>query len=203
MAGRDTLGLMPTGGGKSICFQVPVMAMEGLCIVITPLVALMKDQVSQLRMRGIKAAFAHDKKVVVEKAVVGKECECAVMGNSTPFASTVAEIVTASDFYDYEAKYQSDDCQFYMPARISDQMIEKVREQAVKAYRALECTGLTRVDFFVCDDGDIILNEPNTLPGFTAISMYPQLMKHSGIGGNALVEELIKLAFERAQVSYE
>lgn len=152
---------------------------------------------------GIKAAFAHDKKVVVEKAVVGRECECAVMGNSTPFASTVAEIVTASDFYDYEAKYQSDDCQFYMPARISEELIEKVRAQAVKAYRALECTGLTRVDFFVCDNGDIILNEPNTLPGFTAISMYPQLMKHSGIEGNALVEELIRLAFERAQVSYE
>lgn len=152
---------------------------------------------------GIKAAFSHDKKVVVEKAVVGRECECAVLGNDEPFASTVAEIVTSSDFYDYDAKYKSDDCEFYLPARISDEKINEVRELAVKAYRALECQGLARVDFFVCENGDIFLNEPNTLPGFTSISMYPQLMKNSGIETAELVERLIRLAFERADISYE
>lgn len=132
-----------------------------------------------------------------EETIVGKEVECAVLGNDEPFASTVGEITPASEFYDFDAKYNDANSLLFIPARIDNEIIEKIRETAVRAYRAIGCMGLSRVDFFVTADNRIMLNEINTLPGFTSISMYPKLMEKSGIDGTQLVEKLIELAFER------
>ena len=147
--------------------------------------------------KAIETAAKEDSRILFEETIVGKEVECAVMGNDEPFASTVGEIAPASEFYDYDAKYNNENSLLFIPARISEEMIEKVRKTAVKAYRAIGCTGLSRVDFFVTKDGRVLLNEINTLPGFTSISMYPKLMVQSGIDGKELVEKLIDLAFER------
>ncbi|MGN0601833.1 MAG: D-alanine--D-alanine ligase family protein [Oscillospiraceae bacterium] len=152
---------------------------------------------------GIKTAFSHDKKVIVEQNITGIECEVAVMGNSKPFASTVGEIQAANDFYDYEAKYENADSKTIIPARFSEDTIQAIRETAVKAYKAMGCCGLARVDFFLCEGDKIILNEINTLPGHTPISMYPQLMAYEGISFEEQEDKLIKLALERAGVDYE
>lgn len=152
---------------------------------------------------GIKMAFSHDKKVVVEQGVVGIECEVAVMGNNKPFASTVGEIQAANEFYDYEAKYQNAESKTIIPATFGEKSIDAIREQAIKAYKAMGCCGLARVDFFLCENNTIILNEINTLPGHTPISMYPQLMAHEGISFEEQEDKLIKLALERAGVDYE
>ncbi len=160
------------------------------------------DNIADLE-KAIKFAFTHDNKVVVETGIVGREVECAVLGNSVPFASTVGEIQPVDGFYDFEGKYQSADCGLFIPARISDEDISRIQEIARKAYAVMNCKGLSRIDFFLCENGDIYLNELNTLPGFTSISMYPKLMEAVGIPAGELMERLIRLAFERADVSYE
>ena len=147
--------------------------------------------------KAIETAAKEDSRILFEETIIGKEVECAVLGNDEPFASTVGEIAPASEFYDYDAKYNNAASLLFIPARIDSETIEKVRETAVKAYRAIGCTGLSRVDFFVTEDKRVMLNEINTLPGFTSISMYPKLMEKSGIDGKELVEKLIELAFER------
>ena len=152
---------------------------------------------------GIKLAFAHDKKVIVEQEVKGKECECAVMGNDKITASTAGEIEAANEFYDFDAKYCNCDSKTFIPARIPQDRIEEIRQTAVKAYKAMGCTGLARVDFFLCDDGTVVLNEINTMPGHTSISMYPKLMQHEGMTFEQQEDNLIKLALERAGVDYE
>ena len=120
------------------------------------------------------------------------------MGNYEPFASIPGQIAPASEFYDYDAKYNNSQSLLFIPAKISGELMEKVKETAIKAYRCIGCSGLSRVDFFVTDEGRILLNEINTLPGFTSISMYPKLMAACGKEGSQLIEELIKYAFERA-----
>lgn len=153
---------------------------------------------------GIKFAFAHDKKVVVEQGVVGMECECAVMGNDEPFVSTVGEVCSANgELYDYDAKYNNAESKTVIPARTSSENIENIRTAALKAYKAMGCSGLARVDFFLCDDGTVVLNEINTLPGHTSISMYPQLMQYEGISCEEQEDRLIKLALDKAGVDYE
>ena len=152
---------------------------------------------------GIKLAFAHDKKVIVEEGITGRECECAVRGGSEPFASAVGEIRAANDFYDYEAKYQNVGSQIDIPANITEQESEAIRSIAVKAFRAMGCEGLSRVDFFLCPDGTVILNEINTLPGHTPISMYPMLLQHPGVSFEEQEDRLIRLALERAGADYE
>ncbi len=153
---------------------------------------------------GIKTAFSHDKKVIVEQGIVGIECECAVMGNEKPFASTVGEICSANDeLYDYDAKYNDAASQTIIPARFSEDTINAIREQAVKAYKSIGCCGLARVDFFLSENNEIILNELNTLPGHTPISMYPKLMEHEGISFEQQEDKLIQLALERSDVDYE
>ena len=147
--------------------------------------------------KAIETAAKEDSRILFEETIVGKEVECAVLGNDEPFASTVGEIAPASEFYDFDAKYNDANSLLFIPARIENEIIEKIRETAVKAYRAIGCAGLSRVDFFVTADNRIMLNEINTLPGFTSISMYPKLMEKSGINGSQLVEKLIELAFER------
>lgn len=143
-------------------------------------------------------AFQHDKKVVVEEFIDGIEVESAVLGNEEPFVSVLGEIVPCNEFYDYEAKYKNDATKLYIPARIPEAAEQEIRAVAAKAYLALGCSGLARVDFFVKRDGSgIILNEPNTIPGFTSISMYPKMMAASGVPYSELIDRLFTLAIER------
>ena len=143
-------------------------------------------------------AFAHDKKLVLEEGVVGKEVEVAVMGNDEPVASVVGEIVPCNEFYDFDAKYLANESELHIPARLPEEKLAEIQKAAVNAYRALGCSGFTRVDFFVREsDGKIMLNEPNTIPGFTSISMYPKLFAASGIPYSALLDKLLTFAMER------
>lgn len=152
----------------------------------------------------VNLALANDSKVIFERTVVGQEVECAVLGNETAFASVPGEIVASNEFYDYEAKYLSGTSGLYIPAHISEEKAEELRAIALKAYRVLGCTGLSRIDFFVEEGtGRVLLNELNTLPGFTALSMYPKLMEASGKPYPELLDELIQLAFSRTEVLYE
>lgn len=148
--------------------------------------------------KACEKAFEHDKKVVLEEGIVGVEVECAVMGNSEPVASVVGEVVPCNEFYDYEAKYLANESELYIPARLPEEKLKEIQEAAVNAYRALGCSGFTRVDFFVREgDGKIMLNEPNTIPGFTSISMYPKLFAASGVPYAELLDRLINYALER------
>lgn len=143
-------------------------------------------------------AARYDHKVLVERAVTGQEIECAVLGNDAPQASTPCEILPSRDFYDYDDKYLLDKAQTELPARLPPEIIEKVRDLAIACYRAAGCAGLARVDFFVeTGTGRLYINELNTLPGFTSISMYPKMWAFDGIGFAPLVERLLELALER------
>ena len=142
-------------------------------------------------------AFEFDKKIVLEEGITGAEVECAVLGNDEPVASTVGEIVPCNDFYDYDAKYIANATGLFIPARLSEEKIEEIRQKAVRIYKLLDCSGLTRVDFFVREsDGEVMLNELNTIPGFTSISMYPKLFAASGIVYSELIDRLIGYALE-------
>ena len=142
-------------------------------------------------------AAEFDSKILVEEFIHGREVEVAVMGNENPVASICGEIDSGADFYDYDAKYVTDTSVAYIPARIAEDVAEKVREAAVAIYSAIGCQGLSREDFFVTYEGnEVVFNEINTLPGFTSISMYPKLFDASGIPGNVLLDELLKLALE-------
>lgn len=146
----------------------------------------------------IQRAAREDIKVVVEEAVVGQEVECAVLGLSRPEASIVGEIASGAEFYDYDDKYKNGAAKLFIPAHIPEETAEEVRENALRAYRMLGCSGLARVDFFVRkSDGAVLLNELNTLPGFTSISMYPKLWEASGLSYPELLDRLIQLAFEK------
>ena len=147
-------------------------------------------------LEGLKLAFQHDGKAIVEEFIKGREVECAVFGNHGAKASVLGEIAPKKEFYDYEAKYEDDSTDLYIPARIPAETADLVRELALAAFESLGCEGLARVDFFVQDDG-IILNEVNTLPGFTNISMYPKLMMEGGMSPYDLVGGLIELAFQK------
>lgn len=146
----------------------------------------------------ILKAAAEDSKVVVEEGIVGQEVECAVLGNREAEASIVGEIGASAAFYDYDDKYVNGTSQLFIPARLPEDTAQKVRETAVRAYRLLGCSGLARVDFFVTEgDRRVILNEINTLPGFTSISMYPKLWMAGGLTYSELLDRLIELAFQK------
>lgn len=147
-------------------------------------------------LSGLKLAFEHDSRAIVEQFIKGREIECAVFGNQNAKASMLGEIVPKKEFYDYEAKYEDDSTDLYIPARIPAETAEIVQDLAVAAFEALGCSGLARVDFFVHED-KIILNEVNTLPGFTGISMYPKLMMEGGMSAFQLVGGLIELALQK------
>jgi D-alanine-D-alanine ligase len=148
-------------------------------------------------VKALEFAGRYDEKILVEEFIRGREVEVAVMGNDNPVASICGEIDSGAEFYDYEAKYVTDTSTSYIPARISEEAQEQVRELAVKGYKAIGCQGLSRVDFFVCyDDERIVFNEINTLPGFTSISMYPKLFAASGIPYTQLIDQLLELAME-------
>ena len=149
--------------------------------------------------QAIRKAAREDKKVVVEEGITGQEVEVAVLGNRDCDASIVGEIGASAQFYDYDDKYIDGTSQLYIPARIPQEVSEKIRQTAVRAYRLLGCSGLARVDFFVtAGDNRVILNEINTLPGFTSISMYPKLWMAMGLSYGELLDKLIELALQRA-----
>ncbi|MEZ5100351.1 MAG: D-alanine--D-alanine ligase family protein [Thermoleophilia bacterium] len=147
----------------------------------------------------VDVAFEHDDKVLVEEFVDGVEVECSVLGNEEPIASAVGEIVTlTSDWYDYEAKYAEGGMELVVPARIDEATTARVQELAVRAFQACDCEGMARVDFFVRrSDGAVLVNELNTIPGFTATSVYAKLFAASGLPYAELLDRLVALALER------
>lgn len=147
----------------------------------------------------LQLAARYDRRFLVEEFMDGHEAECAVLGNDDPIASTVGEVIPCNEFYDYEAKYMSgDSSEVVIPAKLPADVIEKIRNYSLKAFKALDCSGLARADFFVKKDtGEVYINEINTMPGFTQISMYSKLWSASGLPYNKLVERLIELALER------
>lgn len=151
-------------------------------------------------MDAVRLAAQHDDKIVVEEGIDGREVEIAVMGNDDPITSVVGEILPAADWYDYDAKYNDEASRVVIPANISPETAELIKKRATQAYKILGCSGLTRVDFLIRkSDGEPMLNEPNTLPGFTEISMYPKLFEASGIGKTELIDRIIGFAIERAE----
>ncbi len=149
-------------------------------------------------IESIYIAAKEDEKVLIEEGIDGQEVECAVLGNNELFASAVGEIAPSNDFYDYDAKYLSGSSELYIPAKIPEAVAKEIQEIAQKAYKVMGCSGLSRIDFFVeKDTNKVILNEINTFPGFTDISMYPKLMEYSGIKFAELIDKLIALAMSR------
>ena len=148
----------------------------------------------------IDKAFRYDRKIIIEEGVQGREIECSVLGNEKPIASLPGEIVVQRDFYSYDAKYLDDKgARLEIPARLSRALVKKFQKTAVRAYRALCCEGMARVDFFLRPSGEVLVNEINTIPGFTEISMYPKMWQASGLSYSRLIDRLINLALERSR----
>ena len=146
-------------------------------------------------MEYIEYAGKFDSKILVEESIVGKEVECAVLGNSDVQASCVGEVKSAEEFYSYDAKYNNEESRTEIPAKISSELSDKIRNQAIRAFKAIDGKGLSRVDFFIENGTDeVYINEINTMPGFTNISMYPKLWEESGVGYRELLTKLIELA---------
>jgi D-alanine-D-alanine ligase len=147
---------------------------------------------------GVELAFRHDEKVLVEEFVDGIEVEVGVLGNRDPIASEAGEIeVTSHEWYDYAAKYEQGEMSLIVPARVGEPQRAEARGLALDAFRAIECEGMARVDLFVARDGRVLVNELNTIPGFTATSVYAKLFAASGLAYPALLERLVELALER------
>jgi D-alanine-D-alanine ligase len=146
----------------------------------------------------VALAAQYDRKVIVERGIVGRELECSVLGNEKPVASLPCEILPSREFYDYDDKYLLDRAETKLPADLPAEKTEELRRLAVECYRAVECEGMGRVDFLLeASTGKLYINEINTIPGFTSISMYPKMWEASGIGFSALIDRLIELALER------
>ena len=147
---------------------------------------------------GLATAFAHDTKAVVEQGIAARELECGVLGNDAPEASVVGEVIPSHEFYDFEAKYLDDALKLEIPAQVPDAVRAQVRELSLRAFQALDCEGFARVDFFYEEaTGRVLLNEVNTIPGFTPKSMFPMLWAASGLTYPDLVARLVDLAIER------
>jgi D-alanine-D-alanine ligase len=148
--------------------------------------------------RALDLAFEHDEKVLVEEHCAGVEVECSVLGNEEPIASIPGEIVPlVSEWYDYKAKYEEGGMDLVVPPRLDEATIARVQELAVAAFVASDCEGMARVDFFVHEDGKVLVNELNTIPGFTSTSVYAKLFEASGISYRELLDRLVELALER------
>lgn len=148
-------------------------------------------------IKAIQTANEYDSKVLIEEAINGKEVECAVLGNDNVEASIVGEVVAADEFYSYDAKYNNSESKTNIPVDIEEEKIEEIKKLAIKAFRAVDGSGLARVDFFVeKETGKIYINEINTMPGFTEISMYPKLWDYSGIKYSDLLDKVIELAIK-------
>jgi D-alanine-D-alanine ligase len=147
--------------------------------------------------RAMCLAFHHDRKVLVERAVEGREIECAVLGNDDPRPSPLGEVRYTREFYDYEAKYLDPGTELIVPAELSEETARRIQELAVRGYRAIDCAGMGRMDFFLTEEGRVYIDEINTLPGFTPGSMYPLLWQQAGLSYADLIARLVELALER------
>jgi len=149
-------------------------------------------------MNALEKAFEFDNKVLIEEFVQGREIECAVLGNEAPIASGIGEIIAQKDFYSYEAKYIDENgAVIEIPAHIPDDLVTIIQEMAIKTFQILGCEGMARVDFFLTQDNKLVVNEINTIPGFTNISMYPKLWELRGISYSQLIDRLIQFALDR------
>jgi D-alanine-D-alanine ligase len=144
-----------------------------------------------------KEAFEFDRKIIIEEGIVGREIEIAVIGNDDPLCSVVGEIAPKKEFYDYKAKYEDGDTDLIIPANVTEEEYETIKEMAIKSFKAIDGSGLVRADFFLTNDGMALINEVNTMPGFTPYSMFPLLWKQTGIEYPQLIEKLVDLALER------
>ena len=161
-------------------------------------VGISKVRTNKELRSALKEAFLYDNKIVIEENIPGREIECSVLGNDNPIASLPGEIITHHEFYSYDAKYLDEKgAQLVIPAGVSKTIVKEVREMAVAAFKTLACEGMARVDFFLRDNRELFVNEINTIPGFTKISMYPKLWEASGIPYSKLIDRLIQLALER------
>jgi D-alanine-D-alanine ligase len=148
--------------------------------------------------KAIEFAAQFDSKVIIERGITGRELECAVLGNDAPVASLPCEILPSREFYDYEDKYLLDKAQTKLPAELPEETTKELRRLAVECYRAVGCEGMARVDFLLENStGKLYINEINTIPGFTSISMYPKMWEYSGVPFQALLDQLIELALDR------
>jgi D-alanine-D-alanine ligase len=150
----------------------------------------------------LDSAASYDRRIIVEAGVTAREIECAVLGNDNPKASVLGEITFSSDYYDYETKYTEGAAEILIPSPLPEAIVAQIQEMALQAFAAVDAAGLSRVDFFYVEaTGEILINEINTLPGFTATSMYPQMWAHAGIPFPELVDQLIQFALSRHSVS--
>lgn len=147
---------------------------------------------------GIKQAFQYDNKIIIEENITGREIECSVLGNENPKASLPGEVVTQHQFYTYEAKYIDENgAVLIIPAKLSKKIVQEIQKVAILTFKTLCCEGMARVDMFLKENGDVVVNEINTIPGFTKISMYPKLWEASGISYTKLITRLINLSIDR------
>ncbi|MBS0621253.1 MAG: D-alanine--D-alanine ligase [Verrucomicrobia bacterium] len=185
-----------------LCFE-QIVAELGLPFFVKPANAGSSVGIAKVKQESdflpaIEGAFAHDRKILIEEAIVGREIECAVLGNDHPIASLPGEIIPLREFYSYEAKYiDAEGARLEFPANLSEELIAKVQKMAIEVYQVLCVEGMARIDFFLKDNGELLLNEINTIPGFTKISMYPKLWEVSGLPYPDLLDRLIELALER------
>jgi D-alanine-D-alanine ligase len=142
-------------------------------------------------------AFQFDRKLVIEEGIIGREIEIGILGNDEPDCSVAGEIAPKKDFYDYKAKYEDGDTALIIPAELSNEQYEDLKEQAITAFKAIDGAGLVRADFFLTSNGEFLINEVNTMPGFTPFSMFPLMWQHTGITYPELIEKLVSLALER------
>jgi D-alanine-D-alanine ligase len=148
---------------------------------------------------GLAEALRHDRKALVEQAIAGRHIECSVLGNDDPQASPLGEIVFSRDFYDYAAKYEDPRTRLIIPADLPPEVSERLQAMATAVFKTIDCAGMGRVDFFLAQNGQAYVNEINTIPGFTPMSMYPKLWEAAGLSYSDLIARLIELGLERHQ----
>jgi D-alanine-D-alanine ligase len=187
--------------GEKISF-IEIKKKLGLPVFVKPAnlgssVGIHKVKNEKEWMAALKDAFLYDSKIVIEENIVGREIECSVLGNENPIASIPGEIIANEEFYSYDAKYKGAGSTAIIPAKLDKKTVEKIKNMAIDVFKTLGCEGMGRVDFFLKENGDILVNEINTLPGFTAISMYPKLWEASGLPLVKLLDKLIDLGLQR------
>lgn len=188
-----------TGNLESICsrFEFPVFVKPAN---LGSSVGISKARTCEELKAALELAASYDRKIIVERGIVGREFECSVLGNQDPVAAVPCEILPSRDFYDYDDKYLLEKAETVIPANLSPEQTAELQRLAVECYRAVECEGMARVDFLLENaTGKLYINEINTIPGFTSISMYPKMWEYSGLPMPKLIDRLLELALERHQ----
>lgn len=160
-------------------------------------VGISKAEDRESLITAIELALKFDRRIIVEQGVTAREIELSVKGNDDPVCSVPGEIKPVTDFYDYEAKYKDGNTELIIPAEVTPEVLETMEDMAIRAFKVLDCSGLVRADFFVTAENEVLINEVNTMPGFTPTSMFPLLWQNSGVTYPKLIDELIELALER------